>query len=97
MRKIVVIGLCLGLAGCAGTSREEISATAKQIQEYTKLACSFVPTIGTIANILSTGVATPAIAIANEICLAVSTAPLADGGRRIPKVNGVVIKGSFVK
>lgn len=99
MRKLVVIGITyLSLGGCATpTSVEDISARAKQIQEYTRIACRFVPTIGTIANILSSGIATPAVAIANDICTAVTTAPLADGPGRIPKVNGVVIKGSFVK
>ena len=101
MRKLWLLGT-LALAGCAGlpgtpTSTADVSAKAKEIQGYTRLACSFVPTIGTIANILSSGAATPAVAIASDICAAVTTAPLADGPGRVPKVRGVVIKGSFVR
>ncbi len=98
MKKLLILGT-LALAGCATTptSTADISAKAKEIQGYTKLACSFLPTIGTIANILSTGAATPAVTIAADICAAVTTAPLADGGPRVPKVRGVVVKGKFVR
>lgn len=99
-----VIGLCfaLALAGCAsgsGTTAAGLTEQAKKIQSYTKLACSFVPTIGTIANILSSGTIAPAIAIANDICSAVTTAPLADGPGQPKqwKVYGVPVKGKFVK
>lgn len=98
MKRLLILGT-LALAGCAGTptSTADITTRAKEIQGYTKLACSFVPTIGTIANIFAAGVATPAVAIASDICAAVTTAPLADGGPRQAKVNGVVIKGRFVR
>jgi hypothetical protein len=95
MKKLVLLG-ALALAGCATPgSVGEVSTRAKEIQELTRTICRFVPTIGTIASILSAGSA-PVIAIANDICLAVTTAPLADGPGRIPKVRGVVIKGRFV-
>lgn len=96
MKKLLLIG-CLGLAGCAGTSPSDISVRAKQIQDYTKLACSFVPTAATIAAILSSGTTAAFTTIASDICAAVTTAPLADGGPRAAKAYGVVIKGSFVK
>ena len=96
MRALVVV-LALGLSGCATIpTAENISESAKKIQSYTRLACSFVPTITTIANILSRSSA-PITAIAADICAAVTTAPLADGGPRQAKVNGVVIRGRFVK
>lgn len=97
--KYLAIALTLFLAACATpVDTATITARAKQIQDYTRLACSFVPTIGTIANILSSGTAGPAIAIANDICTAVTTAPLADGPRRgPPHVRGVIIKGRFVR
>lgn len=95
--KYLALSAALILAGCATTTPDQITARAKEIQGYTRLACSFVPTIGTIANILSSGVAAPAIAIANDICLAVTTAPLADGPRHSrARVNGVAIEGKFV-
>ena len=102
MKYLAVVG-CLLLAGCGTTglgssvSTQQVSAKIKEVQEWTKTICKFVPTVGTIANILSGGQAMPVTAIADAICNAVTTAPLADGGRRTPKVNGVVVKGKFVK
>lgn len=104
MKKLVLL-ICLGLAGCASTpggpagvpTTTQISATAKTIQGYTKLACSFIPTVATIAAILSSGASAPVATIASDICAAVTTAPLADGGPRQAKVYGVVVKGKFVK
>lgn len=100
MKRLIVVVAFL-LAGCATTSVDQVQTKAKEIQNYVRLACSFVPTIGTIANILSTGTTAPVTAIASDICTAVTTAPLADGPGRIPKVTynnkTVVIKGSFVK
>lgn len=99
MKKLLLIGT-LFLAGC-GTTQQQVSDKAKEIQGYVRMFCSFVPTLGTIANILSTGTAAPAVMIAQDICVAVTTAPLADGPGRVPKVtyNGksTVIKGSFVR
>lgn len=96
MKKLALIA-CLALAGCAG-GPGQITDRAKEIQGYTKLFCSFVPTLGTIAAILSSGTSAPITTIAQDICTAVTTAPLADGPRRgPPRAYGVVIKGSFVK
>lgn len=106
---VIPLGLMLGgcpqglpQGGLPGVTTQlpsgaQISTTAKKIQNVTKIACGFVPTVGTIINILASGVATPAIAIAQDICQAVTTVPLADGGPRAAKVYGVAIKGSFVK
>lgn len=108
MKKFVLL-LCLGLGACSsvpgGTAgvptTTQISDTAKTIQTYTKLACSFIPTVATIASILSSGASAGAAAIASDICAAVTTAPLADGGPRTPKLTynnrTTVIKGAFVK
>lgn len=93
-----VLMLCLLLAGCATTpSPDKISEEARKIQGYTKLFCQFVPTIGTIATILSSGTAAGITTIAKDICDAVTTMPLADGGPRAAKVYGIPIKGRFVK
>lgn len=97
--RYIALGLVFLLGACtAPISTEAARAKILEIQSYTRLACSFVPTIGTIASLLSSGATGPAFMIAQEICTAVTTAPLADGpGRRGPMLRGVVIKGSFVK
>ena len=101
MKKIVVLA-SLTLAGCATTpTAGNISETAQQIQSYTRLACSFVPTIATIAALLSKGGSSSVATIAQDICSAV-TQPvtfgiMSRGAPVVPMVNGVKIKGSFVK
>lgn len=101
MRKGILIGaLALGLGGCATggvPSPGQITEGAKQIQQYTRLFCSFVPTVATVAAILSSGTSAPFSIIAQDICAAVTSVPLADGPRRQPRAYGVAIKGSFVK
>lgn len=102
MFKSILASLCLlTLAACATTggvpSSGDISDRVKQIQSLTATFCKFVPTVGTIANILSGGAASSVTAIATDICNAVTTAPLADGGRRAAYVNGVRVRGSFVR
>lgn len=100
MRKTLAIGiLAFALSGCAttgGVSPEGISETAKKIQSYTRTFCSFVPTVQTIVSIISKS-AGDSIGIARDICQAVTTAPLADGGTRRVVVRGVPVKGSFVR
>ncbi len=72
-------------------------AKAQQVQAMTKGLCQFIPTIGTVASIFSAGIGEGVATVASGICSAVTTAPLADGGPRQAKVNGVVIRGRFVK
>lgn len=101
MKKLIISSiLALSLAGCAGSSvpsTDTITTRAKQIQSYTKLACSFIPTIATVAAILSKGASSSVASVATDICNAITTAPLADGGGRLAYVNGVRIHGQFVK
>jgi hypothetical protein len=101
MKKLAMLGLALALSGCATSgqwpSTEALSERAKQIQALTVQACRYLPTIGTIANLLSGGVTAPAAMIAADICAAVTTAPLADGPRGRIKVRGVTIRGRFVR
>ena len=98
----IVALVAASLAGCA-TNREEIDAKIKEVQDATKLACSFVPTVDTVAQIITafTGGAEAVGlvgAAARGICNAVTTAPLADGpGDRIPRYRGVVINGHYIK
>ena len=94
MKRVVLVGALL-LAGCA--TGGDVIAQAKQIQNNIRLACSFVPTLASIAALISSNTAT-ASGIVNSVCSAVSTAPLADGpGERVWIVNGVRVKGSFVR
>lgn len=97
MRKILIIGTaCMALAGC-GTSN--VDGTISQVQATAQKICRFVPTVETVAKIMAGGSAIDtASSIANAICNAVTTLPLADGpGDRLPRVNGVVVKGKFVR
>lgn len=102
MKKLLLLtALMLGGCGTTGTvSPENLTQTAKQIQTYTRTICAFVPTIATIATIISQG-AIPVTQIAQDICAAVTTAPLADGPnpqqRSVAQVSGVVISGRFVR
>lgn len=98
MKRLILLS-ALALGGCGTVTPGTISDRAKEIQGYTKLACSFVPTVATVAAILTRGGSAGTAQIAQDICAAVTTAPLAEGpGKRPrPTVNGVVIRGSFVK
>ncbi len=105
MRSLIGLTFAIALAGCAtGTNgvptTTQISETAKQIQTYTRTICSFVPTIATIVGIINAG-AGQSLGIANDICAAVTTAPLADGPnpdkRNVASVGNVVISGRFVR
>lgn len=97
MKKLVLL-LSLSVAACSTIpDPSKITEQAKQIQGYTQLACKFVPTIATIAAIVSSGATAPLSVIAQDICTAVTTAPLADGGKRIAYYKGVEIKGKFVR
>jgi len=102
MAKIIIVAaLGLALTGCAtpgggGVTPTQISDTARQIQQYTRTFCSFVPTIQTIVSIVNRG-AGDALSVATDICAAVTTAPLAEGGTRRIAVRGVPIRGTFVR
>jgi hypothetical protein len=99
MKKLVLI-TALALGGCATVpTASDITTRAQQIQQYTRLFCSFVPTIATVAAIINREATATASQMAVDICAAVTTAPLAEGpGRRGPPMyKGVRIKGSFVQ
>jgi len=81
----------------SGVITEDTRTKAKQVQAATAQYCQYIPTIGTLISLFSAGVGGPVAAIAAGICNTVTTAPLADGGRRLAVMNGVVIKGRFVK
>lgn len=98
MKKIAIIASLLFFTACATpTTPGDLTDKAREIQGYTKLACKFIPTVATIAAILTSGASAPVAVIANDICTAVTTAPLADGGKRIIFVRGVEVKGKFIR
>lgn len=102
MNKFFVIGFAsiaaLALAAC------DPVAETKKVQGATVATCSYLPTAETIAAIAKTLYA-PSIpfidvgsAVATSICNAVTNIPLADGpGDHLPRVNGIIVRGKFVK
>lgn len=98
MKKLFTIAFALALSGCV--TAEQVEGKIDQVRSYTKIGCAFVPTVATVAKILAAGnpLIDTAKGVADAICTSVTTAPLADGpGDRIPRVNGIVVKGQFVK
>lgn len=80
----------LSLGGCATTTTgttTTIATIEADVQSAAASACSFVPTIATVASIIATlfpgGSATEAIVgtIAAQICSAVAAVPVAASGR----------------
>ena len=102
MNKLIVIGFtaiaALSLAAC------DPAVETKKVQGAAVQACSFLPTADTVINIAKalyspiTPFTDAASNIANKICDAVTSVPLADGpGDHKPRVAGVIVKGTFVK
>lgn len=110
MKKAILASLLLGslaLAGCksANDIATDIRATTatvsekvKEVQAYAVRACGYLPYAAAIVGIFNSGFSQSVSTVGSAICDAVTTAPLADGpGDRKPRVNGVAIKGQFVK
>ncbi len=122
MKKVLVacmLAASVALGGCATggaagggvvVTPPDITGIVAQIQSYCKIACGFVPTAATIANILSGGNpgVMAATAVSEAICKAISPPMLAGrkafvattvkGWHVTPgAVNGVQIEGSRVR
>lgn len=108
MKKILIVSaLALSLAGCQTaqsiatsitTATNTVQEKAHAVQGYATTLCSFVPTIASIIAVFNSGYSSDVAVVANAICSAVTTVPLADGpGDHRPRINGVLIKGQFVK
>ena len=111
---VCAVSLTTILGGCASTgggppTQGDVTAIINQVQEYTKLACGFVPTATTILNIIGATVpgVTIATSIAQAICAAVAT-PMAGKHAFAKKtikgyvvtpgaVNGVPVEGNKVR
>lgn len=107
MLRSVILVTALALGGCAtsATTTTDISSTIAAVQSATVIACKFLPTVSTVANLLTTNsAAQTSEAIAALICQAVSPAAVSSRLRaklRVTSptsitVNGVVIHGRFV-
>lgn len=108
MKKFLLIGIaCLALAGCQtaqdlATDITTVTQTTKEkvksVQGYATQICGYLPAAASVIGIFNSGYGTGVAAVSNAICNAVTSIPLADGpGDRKPRVNGVVIRGTFVK
>lgn len=102
----------LALGGCATSNgvvgldpalETRVNAQITAAQNAAVSICKFLPTAQTVAGILSTFVpsAVPGVTVANQvaaaICNAVSRKSLTKGATPTPRVNGVVVRGSFVR
>lgn len=100
----------LALAGCASLPGQTSVGTTptlpgtpapepSKVKRLVMQGCGFVPTIETIASIVTASPFVPAAgAVAESICQAVTNIPFADGpGDHKPRVNGVVVQGYFLK
>ncbi len=102
-RTLIMAGLAASLAGCASVPGSlPTQGGIKDIQNAAAQICRFVPTAQTVANILLSGNMTVStvLGIATSICNAVTINPLADGpGAKNykPHVNGVLVRGTFIK
>ena len=102
----IMCAVAIALGGCVtadsgsvtvGTPASPISAAQQTAQKI----CSFVPTAATVAAIFAKNVPglNTASAVAQAICAAVIDNPMTEGpggGRTVPKVLGVPIKGTRV-
>jgi hypothetical protein len=104
LRKILLaaplVGL-LSLGGCA-TTGTNVNAVIEQVRQVAVATCGFLPTVETVAAIISAGnpLVSGASAVANAICAAVASIPPRTAGRRggaVPTVAGVVVHGRFVR
>jgi len=102
MKRLVLLA-AMALGGCAstGTGTTTTAQIISDAQQAATLACGFVPTAATVANIISVGnpLVSTASAIAQAICSAVAAVPVTAAGKfrgTLPTVNGVVIHGRFV-
>lgn len=113
MRKLLLIaGMAASLAACTTapsptatnvankitTTTATIKEKAVVAQDYATKICGYLPTIASVISIFNSGFSVDAAVVGGAICNAVTNIPLADGpGDHLPRVNGVVIKGKFVK
>lgn len=101
-RRFIAIAL-LGLLGaCNPAQQAQVNTIITEAQQDAVAVCGFLPTVETVASILSAGnplLALPAD-IANAVCAAVKPPTSKPGVARSsagPAVAGVVVNGKFVR
>lgn len=108
MKKILIIGaMAFTLVGCQTaqelatditTVTQNTKEKVKSVQGYAVSLCGYLPAAASVIGIFNSGFGSSVSTVGNGICDAVTSIPLADGpGDHKPRVNGVVIKGQFVK
>jgi len=86
------LSLMTGLAACDTTQTVD---KIKEVQNYTALACKFLPTVATVAAIFNQQAGSSISGVGGAICDAVTSVPLADGpGDRKPRVGKVIVRGT---
>lgn len=90
----LLLAVALSASACQGTGEGD---EASRIVELTIEACRYRPTLETVSEILALRTLTSAAAIARAICDAVT--PTAEDGVSItaPTVEGVPVRGEFVR
>jgi len=112
MRKtLLAIPLCFALVGCAGTDlgnkasgiAANIATASREFNEkvslaraYTRDKCNYVPTVASIISLFNSSLGAAVGTVGEAVCEAVRSAPLADGPANF-RVNGVLVKGRFVR
>lgn len=112
MKRILMIGMiagaAIGLAACnktasdiattITTSVQDTKTKVKSVQNYTVSLCSYLPAVASITALFNSNYSQNVAIVGTAICNAVTSIPLADGpGDRKPRVNGIVIKGKFLR
>jgi len=95
----IAMAAAVSLGGC---NEQQTAETIATVQNATQVACSFVPTAASVANILAAlypaavapvGAATT---VAQQVCDAVTAKSAHRGAALAPTVAGVVVEGHFV-
>ena len=109
MKRLLVVcmlAIAAALGGCTTTTDPngnvvitDVNSIISQVQAYCRLACGFVPTATTVANILSGG--NPAVAVVSSISAAICAAvvPPKAGSRRAAvarNVKGFLVTPGYV-
>lgn len=91
-----VLATALLVAGCASIPRND--DVVQQVRDITVATCKFLPTVGTVLDILAGGQLSGPLAIAAAICQAVAPQAYAAPRRSTaPVVQGVKVRGRFVR
>ena len=93
MKRFFILPI-IALAGCNQQTGSTIIKVIDDVQTAAITSCKFVPTATTIANIISAGSTATPSAIANSVCTAINSMPLAAVGITAPPaviVNGTPI------